>query len=61
MPNWIELARAEDLEAAHAEFLKIVSPYFNQLGEVNLTVSYSVGKTQLAFLNTNDEIRAAFA
>lgn len=61
MPNWIELAKAEDLREAHAEFLNIFAPYFNRLGEVNLTVSYSVGKVQLAFLNSNDEIRTAFA
>jgi hypothetical protein len=61
MPNWIELAKAEDLREAHVEFLKIFLPYFNRLGEVNLTISYSVRKTQLAFLNTNEEIRTAFA
>jgi hypothetical protein len=60
MPNWIQLAKAKDLQTAHAEFLKIVLPYFDQLGEVNLTVSYSDGKTQLAFFNTNEEIRMAF-
>jgi hypothetical protein len=60
MPNWIELAKVEGLHTAHAEFLKIFSPYFDRLGDVNVTVSYSLGKMQLAFLNSNEEIRAAF-
>jgi hypothetical protein len=60
MPNWIELVKVEDLHTAHAEFLKIFSPYFQRLGDVNLTVSYSVGKMQLAFLNSSEEIRTAF-
>jgi hypothetical protein len=61
MPNWIELAKAADLQAAHAEFLSIVSPYFDRLGDVNIKVAYSVGGKQLAFLNSNKEIRDAFS
>jgi hypothetical protein len=59
MPNWIRLAFVEHLRPAHASFLQIFTPHFVRLGDVNLTVSYSVGRTLIVFLSSNDEIRDA--
>jgi hypothetical protein len=59
MPNWINLARVEHLRPAHSTFLQIFTPYFDRLGDVNLTVSYSVGRSLVVFLTTNEEIRVA--
>ena len=61
LPNWIVLECAADLRVAHRAFVAVFEPYFAVLGDVNVTVSYEACHSQLAFLQTNAEIRAALA
>ncbi len=65
MPNWITIAEDADLRAAHQAFVAIFEPYFEKLGDVNVTVAYNTGPNstgvQRAFVETNEVIRNALS
>ena len=64
LPTWILLYEDSDVEECHAHFLRIVSPYFAEMGDVNFTVAYSVFKNgkdiYLEFLSDNDQIARGY-
>ncbi|WP_137136493.1 hypothetical protein [Rhizobium sp. FKY42] len=64
LPTWILLYEDSEIEKCHAEFTKIVSPYFDEIGDANFTVAYSVYKDNkdvyLEFLNDNNEIARGY-
>ena len=59
MPNWITLGPDDDVRAAHRAFCDVFEPYFDRLGDVKVTVSYSGGDVQVDFLDTNAAVRSA--
>lgn len=65
MPNWIVVDARADLRAAHQALVDIFQPYFEKLGDVNVTVSYTTGTggrgIQRAFFDTNEEIKMALS
>jgi hypothetical protein len=65
MPNWITISASADLRTAHRAFVAIFEPYFEKLGDVNVTVGYNTGPNstgvQRAFFDTNDEIKRALS
>ncbi len=65
LQNWITIAADSDLRAAHQAFVAIFQPYFDKLGDVNVTVAYNTGPNstgaQRAFFDTNEDIRSALS
>jgi hypothetical protein len=59
MPNWIVLEEGSDPRAAHRAFMQVFAPYIDATGDVNVTVSYAMGRHQVAFFDSNAEIREA--
>lgn len=64
IPTWILLYEDSDIEESHAEFSRVVSPYFSEMGDVNFTVTYTIFKdgmdVQIDFLNDNNKIARGY-
>ena len=65
MPNWITIAEDADLRAAHQAFVGVFEPFFEKLGDVNVTVAYNTGPNstgiQRAFFDRNEDTRHALS